>query len=160
MYKASCTASIFNFCIDEFFICHFWPYLLDAKSFLISPNSQLARNWTLWGVEPATCLGLLVTSRFREDNPYLYRSFEIKRLIYVINKEETDLKIMFILISIKNILIDDKGGMFNCVYWNIYFHKNNIFMKIHLYLRSNFNFEIFFQFKYFKTNIIWLLDLS
>ena len=37
------------------------------------------KNWTLWDVGPAPCLGLLETFRLRDDNPRLYRSLVRKR---------------------------------------------------------------------------------
>ena len=41
------------------------------------PQFTAERYWTLCGVEPATCLGLLAIFRLREDIPRLYRSLKI-----------------------------------------------------------------------------------
>ena len=61
-----------------------WWKVYSANFYLfITSKSQWTRNWTSWGVEPATitCLDLLVTFHLKEGNPRLYRSLEIKRTL-------------------------------------------------------------------------------
>ena len=41
---------------------------------------KASKDWTLWGVGSATCLGLVMTFSLKEDDPHLYRSFDTERL--------------------------------------------------------------------------------
>ena len=79
---------------------HFFLYLkvkLIHIYFSNYPNSQWTKDWTLWGVGPATCLGLLVQLRFRGGQPIFISIYQNKAYTFNWVYRQTNLKSVMII---------------------------------------------------------------